>query len=216
MISVPTVYVLDDQMPVVVALTRLLGAAGYQVIGFDSPAGFLDAVASDAPGCLVLDLSMPQMSGMAVQRALRARHSAMPIIFLSGHADLATGIAAMRNGAYHFLSKPVDAEQLLATVAGAFLRNASALARRARLAQSLALLGTLTPREREVFTLIAAGKLNKQVAAQLGTVEKTVKVHRARVMQKIQVQTFADLVRFQDDIERLQREQAETLSDGHR
>lgn len=211
MSGAPTVYVLDDQWPVVVALTRLLGSAGYAVAAFQSAGRLLDAIADDAPGCLVLDLAMPDMSGMAVQQALRARHSVLPIIFLSGHADLATGVAAMRNGAFHFLSKPVDADLLLASVAGALLRNAAALASRARLERSLALVATLTPREREVFALIAAGNLNKQVAAQLGTVEKTVKVHRARVMQKIQVQTFADLVRFQDDIERLQREQADAI-----
>jgi RNA polymerase sigma factor (sigma-70 family) len=141
---------------------------------------------------------MPEMDGMALQRALAEQHSALPVIFLTGHGDIASGVHAMKLGAFDFLTKPVDGDKLLPAVRAAFARNAeqrAACAERGELQQRY---DSLTPREREVLALVAEGLLNKQIAAQLGTVEKTVKVHRARVMAKMQARSLSALVRLVD------------------
>lgn len=194
------VFLVDDQPAILKALGRLLAAAGYQVLAYESARAFLDSGNAATPGCLVLDMSMPEMSGLALQQALAERASALPVIFLTGHGDLASGIRAMKQGAADFLTKPVDGEQLVAAVQLALERNAQACAADAERGEILQRLASLTPREREVMALLAEGLLNKQVAAQLGTVEKTVKVHRARVMAKMQVRSVSALVRLVDRV----------------
>jgi RNA polymerase sigma factor (sigma-70 family) len=192
------VFLVDDQPAILKALARLLASAGFEVAPYESAQAFLASGNAAAPGCLVLDLSMPDMDGMALQQALAGQGSALPLIFLTGHGDIASGVRAMKLGAFDFLTKPVDDGKLLAAVQAALERNAqqrTADAEREELRQRHA---SLTPREREVMALLVEGLLNKQVAAELGTVEKTVKVHRARVMAKMQVRSLTALVRLAD------------------
>jgi FixJ family two-component response regulator len=177
------------------ALTRLLTAAGFDARGFASPAAFLDQHDPATPGCLVLDVALPGVDGLQLQQALTVSGCARPIVFITGRGDIPTSVRAMKGGAVDFLTKPVGDAELLAAV-----RNAIELDRRARATQvELDALGqrlaSLTPREREVLAHVVAGRLNKQIAADLGTVEKTIKVHRARIMEKMAARSLADLVR---------------------
>lgn len=192
------VFLVDDQPAILKALGRLLASAGYAVQGYTSARDFLDSGDAGKPGCLVLDLAMPEMGGMALQQELAQRDSHLPVIFLTGQGDIATGVQAMKQGAADFLTKPVDDERLLAAVAAAFERNRRSLADSAARDDLRQRLESLTPREREVMELVAEGWLNKQIAAELGTVEKTVKVHRARVMLKMQAKSVSALVRMVD------------------
>jgi RNA polymerase sigma factor (sigma-70 family) len=192
------VFLVDDQPAILKALGRLLASAGYTVQGYTSAREFLDSGDAGMPGCLVLDLAMPGMGGMALQQELALRGSHLPVIFLTGEGDIATGVQAMKQGAADFLTKPVDDERLLVAVAAAFERNRRSLAEGAERDDIRSRLDTLTPREREVMELVAEGLLNKQIAAALGTVEKTVKVHRARVMSKMQAKSVSALVRMVD------------------
>ena len=191
---VPTAFLVDDDAGVLKALRRLLGSAGVKVAAFDSPRRFLDSFDPAVAGCLVLDIAMPEFSGLELQQALLAKGCDLPIIFLTGHGDIPTSVRAMKHGAADFLQKPVDDEELLAAIRGAFSKNA--VLRSAREARSTVerRLATLTTREREVLDRVAAGRRNKQIAAELGVVEKTVKVHRAHVMQKMGARTFAELL----------------------
>ena len=193
-----TVYLVDDDPGVLKALSRLLRAEGWSVSAFASAQAFLDALPQDALGCVVLDLAMPGMDGRALHNELVARGSVLAVIFLTGHGDLATGIAAMKTGAVDFLSKPVNDAQLLAAVRTAVERSRAAHADAAEVQELQQRLAQLTPREREVMQLVVAGLLNKQIADALGTVEKTVKVHRARVMEKMKARSLAELVRLAD------------------
>lgn len=191
----PTVFVVDDEEPVRRAVSRLLSSAEIGVATFASPAEFLVAYDPEAPGCLLLDVAMPDLTGPELQLALAGRGAVPPIIFLSGHADVPISVQAMKNGAVDFLTKPVSDETLLAAVRAAFELDRRARLDRAEQAGIAARLATLTPREREVLDHVASGQLNKQIAAALGTVEQTIKVHRARVMEKMQVASLAELVR---------------------
>lgn len=192
------VHLVDDQPAVLKALARLLGAAGYTVRAYAGARDFLDALADGADGCLVLDLSMPGMDGLALQQALAARAPRLPIIFLTGHGDIDSGVRAMKLGAADFLTKPVDEARLIAAIEAALEQRRRQRGADAELAAIRQRLATLTPRETEVLELLVEGLLNKQVAAALGTVEKTVKVHRARVMAKMQVRSPTALVRLVD------------------
>lgn len=191
----PTVYLVDDDTSVLRGLGRLLAAAGMKVAAFDSPRDFLEAFDPAAPGCLVLDVEMPELSGPDLQQALAAKSSSLPIVFLTGHGDIPMSVQAMKRGAADFLTKPVDDEALLAAIRNAFEKNRALRKVREELAQIEQRLAALTSREREVLEGVVAGRLNKQIAAELGTVEKTIKVHRAHVMQKMGARTLADLVR---------------------
>jgi len=191
----PIVYVVDDDLPVRKALLRLLGAAGRQAISFESAQAFLAGYDPLAPGCVVLDFAMPGLNGLELQKALVARDSVLPIIFLTGRGDVPTSVRAMKGGALDFLTKPVNDSDLLAAVDQAIERNRQWRETRAERDAFARRMKSLTPREREVMAQIVEGKLNKQVAAALGTVEKTIKVHRARVMEKLQVRSLAELVR---------------------
>lgn len=191
----PHVFVVDDQPAMLKALSRLLVLAGHEVALFGSAQEFLDSGNTDAPGCLVLDLSMPDMDGMALQRALVARENILPVIFLTGHGDIDTCVQAMKFGAADFLTKPFDGDKLLRVVQQALEKNRLSRVDRAEHKNTIERLATLTPREREVLDLVLEGKMNKQAAAELGTVEQTIKFHRAAVMTKMKVRSLAQLVR---------------------
>jgi FixJ family two-component response regulator len=190
----PTVFIVDDDAPLLRALTRLLREHGWKTATFESAEAFLAQRDARLPGCLVLDLNMPGLDGLALQRRLAEEGPALPIIFLTGHGDIPTTVQAVKAGAVDFLTKPVPAETLLAAVRAGVARDAQArqlLAETAKLRQCYA---SLSEREREVLAALAAGKLNKQIACDLGIVEQTVKFHRARIMERMQAHTIAELM----------------------
>jgi RNA polymerase sigma factor (sigma-70 family) len=189
----PTVFVVDDDAAVRKALSRLLRSAGIAAATFASPKEFLAQHDPASPGCLVLDLAMPGFNGLRLQTTLAETGSLLPIIFLTGQGDVSKSVQAMKHGAFDFLTKPVKDKDLLTAVHAAIERDAVARGEQAELSEIHARLDTLTPREREVLQHVVAGKLNKQIAADLGITEATVKMHRARVMAKIKVQSVAEL-----------------------
>ena len=190
-----TAFLVDDDAGVLKALTRLVRTAGYDAKPFSSSQDFLAAHDPSVPGCAILDVAMPGLDGLQLQDRLLDDGIARPIIFLTGNGDIPMSVRAMKAGAVDFLTKPIKRDQLLFAIErAAKLDEAS---RRERNDRELvdAKLSRLTPREREVLLHVVAGRLNKQIAADLGTVEKTIKVHRGRVMAKLEVRTVADLVR---------------------
>ena len=193
--SPATVFVVDDDPAVLKSLARLLRSARLEAATFNSPKEFLEKHDPRAPGCLVLDVAMPGLNGLELQEALAAKASAIPIIFLTGHGDIPMSVQAMKRGAVDFLTKPVNDDDLLKAVGIAIEKDRSQRQARAEVAAIQQRLDTLTPREREVMEHVIAGHLNKQIAADLGTGEHTIKVHRARVMEKMGVVSLADLVR---------------------
>ena len=176
------------------ALSRLLKSVGLRSRAFDSARGFLDAELEDTASCLLLDVRMPGLSGLEVQEALEGRDAAMPIIFVTGHGNIPMSVRAMKSGAVDFLTKPFDEQELLDAVNQALDRDRAARRERAELESIRERLDRLTPRERQVFELVVTGLLNRQVAERLGTSEKTIKVHRARVMDKMNAGSLAELV----------------------
>jgi FixJ family two-component response regulator len=191
----PTVFIVDDDPAVLKSLSRLLHSAQFTVVTFGSPQEFLERHDTRAPGCLVLDMAMPGLNGLELQETLTRKDSAIPIIFLTGHGDIPTSVRAMKHGAFDFLTKPVNDDDLIKAVHAALEKNRIARQSRDELDDIRERLATLTPREREVLTHVVCGQLNKQIAYDLGTVEKTIKVHRARVMEKMKVNSVAELVR---------------------
>jgi FixJ family two-component response regulator len=189
------VSVVDDDALVLRSLGRLLRAAGFTVQTYPSSQAFLAQGASAAPGCVVLDLSMPGLSGLELQQALAASPDRRPVVFISGRGDVPSSVAAMKAGALDFLVKPFDEPALLAAVRSAVEKDRAARATREELSLISRRVSALTPREREVLARVVEGKLNKQIAAELGTAEKTVKVQRARMMRKMGVDSLAGLVR---------------------
>lgn len=190
----PIVYVVDDEPSVRKSLGRLLKAAGYRVLAFASAREFLEQRPTEGPACLVLDVQMPELNGLELQEALAAEPR-LPIVFISGHGDIPTSVRAMKAGAMDFLSKPFDDKALLEAIARGLERAAQESKKYDESAEVEKRLATLTPREHEVLLQVLTGKLNKQIAATLGASEKTIKVHRGRVMHKMQVQSVAELVR---------------------
>jgi FixJ family two-component response regulator len=188
------VRVVDDDAAVLKSLDRLLRSAGFAVRTFPSSQDFLDQQDADAPGCVLLDLSMPGLDGLEVQQALAGTGDHCPIVFISGHGDIPQTVRAIRAGAVDFLTKPFDKTQLLAAVRSAIEKDRAGRAARAERVSVGARIAALTPREREVMAHVVAGRLNKQIAAELGIAEKTVKVHRASVMKKMGVGSLAALV----------------------
>jgi FixJ family two-component response regulator len=195
-----TVFLVDDDAGVLKALSRLLRARGYDVRANMSPQEFLADHDAEVPGCAVLDVSMPGLDGLELQQALTAGGTHRPVIFITGKGDIPTSVRAMKAGAVDFLTKPVNDTDLLEAIARAKEQDAESRQVRAELSAITARIMTLTPREREVLTHVVAGRLNKQIAGDLGTVEKTIKVHRSRMMEKLGVRTVADLVRMTEKV----------------
>lgn len=191
----PVVFVVDDDPSMLRAVTRLLASAGRKVEAFASPRAFLERPTHDGPGCLVLDLKMPELSGLDVQETLSSWPRALPIVFISGHGRIPAAVRAMKAGAVDFLTKPFEDDALLASVETAIQRSVARRADDAEARTLAARLNALTPREREVLPLVAQGFPNKQIASRLGTSLQTIKVHRARIMAKMQAGSLADLVR---------------------
>jgi FixJ family two-component response regulator len=191
----PTIHLVDDDASVLRALKRLLAAAGYACETYESAETFLSRLASAVPGCAIVDLQLPGASGLDLQASLAGRGDDLPVIFLTGRGDIRTSVRAMKDGAFDFLTKPVEPEALLAAIASALEHAREMRAVRRTRADVEQRLARLTPREREVLGMVVDGRLNKQIAADLGVAEKTIKVHRARVMQKMGVRTIAHLVR---------------------
>jgi len=194
----PIVFVVDDYAPVRRSMVRLLRAAGFVVAAFASAEEFLAQYDPQTLGCLVLDVAMPTLNGLELQSLLIKLGSLLPIIFLTGASDIPESVRAMKQGASDFLTKPLDDEELLAAVRVAIEKHSALRREQAELSEIRGRLVTLTPREREVLDHVVAGKLNKQIADDLGTVEQTIKVHRAHVMEKMRVQSVAELVRLME------------------
>ena len=191
----PTVFVVDDYAPARRSISRLLHSAGFVVAALASPEEFLAQYDPQTLGCLILDVAMPSLNGLDLQRILEKAGSHLPIIFLTGQGDIPKSVEAMKHGASDFLTKPVNDEDLLAAVRVAIEKHRALRQEHAELAEIRARLATLTPREREVLEYVVAGKLNKQIAGDLGTAEQTVKFHRAHVMQKMKAHSVAELIR---------------------
>jgi FixJ family two-component response regulator len=189
-----TVFLIDDDPAVCRALSRLLVAAGYGVRAFESAEGFLAERDSDAPGCLLLDICLPGLGGMELQRALLGSPCPHPIVFLTGQGDIQTSVNAMKAGAVDFLTKPIEGERLVAAIDKAFQCDAERRSEYAIRNVIQRRFDKLTPREKQVMDWMIRGRLNKVIAAELGIGEKTVKVHRARLLQKMGVRSIAELV----------------------
>ena len=198
-LTAPLVFLVDDDASVRKSLARLVKTAGYEAELFASVRDFLARAPYDGPCCLVLDVRMPGLTGLDLQEALRVAGQRLAIVFITGHRDVPASVKAMKAGAVDFLTKPVDAETLLAAIRQAVARTITDRRRQARVAEVRDRMATLTPREAAVFALVVTGMLNKQIGAELGIAEKTVKVHRARVMEKMQAGSLAELVRLADE-----------------
>jgi FixJ family two-component response regulator len=190
-----TVHVVDDDASFRTAIERRLKKAGYAVATYPSPQQLLDSPPDESePGCILLDVRMPDLSGPELQDRLSRLGSTLPVVFLSGYADVQTTVRTIKAGAEDFLTKPVSSEQLLRAIERAIAHHAASRGRKQELDALRELLNTLTARERQVFELVVRGKLNKQTAQQLGATERTIKAHRHRVMEKMKVRSLAELV----------------------
>lgn len=196
----PVVFLVDDDPDVLKALTRLLTLKGLEVRSFATPNAFLQGHDSDVPGCIVLDVAMPEKSGLELQRLLTSTQNIQPVVFISGNSDVPMSVLAMKQGAFDFLTKPVAGNDLVAAIRKAIVKDAEARKSRSAHDKMLTLVGKLSKRERAVFEQVVIGKLNKQIADNLGITEKTVKVHRARMMTKMGVRTLAELARMAERI----------------
>ena len=190
----PVLHVVDDDASFRTAVARLLRASGYQVALYESGDDFLQRLPGGEPGCILLDIRMPGLSGLELQGRLRKMDSVLPIVFLTGHGDIPTSVRAIKAGAEDLLTKPVEKKVLLEAVERALARCQERRAEHERLDGLRALVAGLTVREREVFDLVVRGKLNKQIAHTLGTSERTINAHRHSIMQKLQVQSVAEAV----------------------
>ncbi len=193
--SQAVVYVVDDDRAVRHALQRLLKSAGYRVLAHPTCEEFLRQPPSNIPGCLLLDIQMPGLSGLELQEKLAESGRRIPVVFITGYATVPQSVQAMKAGAHDFLEKPFDADRLLEIVGNAIKSDQTTLREQRMVRDLRERFESLTPREREVMAGVVAGKLNKQIAGDLGTSEKTIKVHRARVMEKMQAESVAELVR---------------------
>ena len=189
-----TVHVIDDDASWRNSVERLMTAAGYRVALYDSAKRFLETARVDGPGCILLDLRMPGLTGLQLQQRLVEMRLQLPIIFLSGHGDIPSSVVAMRAGAEDFLTKPVDTDVLLNTVERAIARDRESHDRRQQLEAMRSRVEALTPTERKVFSMVVRGMLNKRIAVELGTAERTIKWHRQHIMQKLQLDSLAEMV----------------------
>jgi FixJ family two-component response regulator len=196
--TAPIVFVIDDDQSICEALTRLLGTVGLRAQAFKTAQEFLRTKRPDTPSCLVLDVRLPGLSGLDLQRELANTDPPIPIVFITAHGDIPMTVQAMKAGAVEFLTKPFRDQQLLDAVQQAIDRDRTARRQRAELAELRRRYESLTQREREVMALVVTGLLNKQVAAELGTSEATVKAHRAQLMHKMEAESVAQLVRFSE------------------
>jgi FixJ family two-component response regulator len=192
--TTPLVHIVDDDASLRTAVSRLLVASGYRVATHESAAQFLEQAHSDDPGCILLDVNMPGLSGLQLQEQLVKAHIGLPIIFLTGHGDIAMSVRAIKSGAEDFLTKPVEKADLLEAIQRALRRYDETRSKQAQLSALRSRFDLLTPREKEVFNLIVQGMLNKQVAYALGNTERTVKAHRHSIVEKMQVNSLAELV----------------------
>jgi FixJ family two-component response regulator len=191
----PTVHIVDDDAPFRTAIRRVLEASGYRVALFDSAEQLLAKPPAGDPGCILLDVRMPGLSGPQLQERLAELGNRLPIVFLTGHGDIPMSVQAIKAGAEDFLTKPVARAKLVAAVERALARDAQQRAHDGELEALRLRVSRLTPRESEVFSLVVRGKLNKQIAGELGTAERTVKAHRQKVMEKCEARSLAELVR---------------------
>jgi len=191
----PIVFVVDDDSSVRESVRKLLSSVGLRAETFASTREFLNAQRPDAPACLVLDIRLPDVSGLEFQRDLAESNIHLPIIFITGHADIPMTVRAMKAGAVEFLTKPFRGQELLDAIQEAINRDRAAWSERSRMQEVLGRYASLTPREKEVMHLVVAGMLNKQIAGELGASELTIKTHRGRVMEKMAAESVADLVR---------------------
>jgi FixJ family two-component response regulator len=189
------VFIVDDDAAVRKSLDRLARSAGYRTHLFGSAGEFLGHARGDAPGCLLLDVQLPDLSGLSLQQTLAERATMLPIIFITGHGDIPMSVRAIKAGAVDFLTKPCEDTSLLAALAQAIALDTQARRQQEQTAELQRRVASLTRREREVCAHVAAGRLNKQIAGDLGTCEQTIKVHRMRIMEKLQLRSLADLVR---------------------
>ncbi len=196
----PIVYVVDDDAGARSSIESLLRSVGLRVEMFGSAREFLDRDRPDIPCCLVLDVRLPGMSGLEFQRDLAARNMAIPIIFITGHGDIPMSVEAMKAGAMEFLTKPFRGQVLIDAIQKAIERDRAARQEQARLAELRRRLDLLTAREREVMQRVIAGLLNKQIAAELGTSERTIKIHRSNLMRKMGAESLPDLVRMSEKL----------------
>jgi FixJ family two-component response regulator len=196
----PIVFVVDDEPAITRALSRLITTFGFQCMTFSSAQEFLQAELPDAPGCLVLDVFLPGLNGLELQQKLAETELDLPIIFMTAQPEVPISVQAMKAGAIEFLSKPFGDHELLQAIQRGIERHCSSRRQRARLFDLTKRANSLTPREKEVFLLVTRGLLNKQVAAELGIREKTIKVHRAQVMQKMNADSLAELVRMAEQM----------------
>ncbi|MDM0011680.1 response regulator [Variovorax sp. J22P168] len=194
----PLIHVVDDDHSLRVALTRLLDATGHETRGYADTGEFLLHPLPDRPGCLLLDVNLPGPSGLELQEVLQQHGCLLPVVFLSGRSDIPSSVRAMKAGAVDFLQKPVQSEALIAAIERALARDATSRAAREEQRRLKALFATLTPRERDVFDRIVAGKLNKQIADELDTSERTVKTQRSQLMQKLGADSAAELGRLDE------------------
>ena len=196
----PIVFVVDDDPLIRDGLRSLIKSVGLHVETFGSSREFMQRRPSDAPGCLVLDVRLPGLSGLDLQRELNESNFQIPIIFMTGHGDIPMSVRAMKNGAQEFLTKPVRGQDLLDAVQQAITRDRAARRERAKMADLRTRFGSLTPRETEVLDLIVAGLLNKQIAGELNIEEVTIKTHRAHIRQKTHAESLAHLVRMNEEL----------------
>jgi len=195
-----TVFIVDDDPSILKSLSRLLSTQNYDVIPYSSAIRFLESIPIPHPSCLILDIFMPELDGLKLQKKLTSLDSKPPIIFLTGKGDISMTVQAMKAGAFDFLEKPIDSQLLINTVNKALEHDAVTNREQIKIARIFTKYQSLSTREQQVFSLVTSGKLNKQVAFELGISEKTVKVHRAHVMKKMKVDSIAELARLREKI----------------